>query len=935
MWWYAYKNDAETSQLFPRQSLGGLWTLGYLFALTALLCILGISALSGLATPVALCGLYVFLSYVTGTVGMLAFLPLMASGWLSLVCALAQGMGAAGQVACIEAMLVAIAVAVFLVALPHVRAKLLIPVVVEGALFVCGAIGGFALLTAPLGQAGGEADPELFMRYAAGPCMAGACVVSLVALGTTLHAVLGKPVGGEAAKQELMGDLRVFGLGLVVVVGGTLLSMAQPLLGVAALIAGYGGIAALEAKQQVGSMGWSLVPLVLLGSLAAVAAASAESLPALGVHALVLRLLCSGPFAALAEHIGLPLLGACDQAFGGVANGIITTLARALSSLGVLVGGGVELLVQYLQNFQAANMGADTVSQSAVELAWTMPALPSNALITGLVGLYLVAFLSSAVMGAVLAVLGDTAPVKNPFASLVTAWRETGDEQGSGGRAGSREAGRVGGYGASGFGAGGYRPGSFGSVPDEATTAGASTAARPGAAASAGSMGQTAGAIPAGGALSTLRHLRAFAARMFGPLAQKLNKDGKKVWDEQLSGQLIDWDGAEVSPSQRLALEKRRAKSAGPGLWWKVFEDDGRTFFIPKGDIMGLLLTLAPLCLLLWFAPSTRLGALAAPLALVLLGMGMSLTAGSFGMIVSGPAVVMGWSSAIWLLKLADTSYQPGMGAIVDAVRSLALVCAFTFFTSSMRREAGGTVSLAAFVSALAWYCARRFAVHAMDEATVRVYMSIAYAVAIAFALVFAARALYMEWRLLRRWEAGRADEIKSVALTVAGVLPLVVSGLLASSGSLVALAGATACYVVLACVGRLRSPKGLCCLFIPLVLGVAFGFVAQADASIWPPSAETSAFVGFCTRNGLARFLANGSMPLARAFKKLLGPAVITAVKFLAGQPEKVSANLVRVLCFYPGIFGVASVMGVAVSALELLWPGMRGSKADPKNER
>ena len=97
MWWKTFYDPPETDWVFRRNSMGGIWTVLWFVALCALMGILGPAALPHLVMPVALCGLYIFLSYVTGVVGMAILAPLLAYGWLCLGWLLAYGYPTVGS----------------------------------------------------------------------------------------------------------------------------------------------------------------------------------------------------------------------------------------------------------------------------------------------------------------------------------------------------------------------------------------------------------------------------------------------------------------------------------------------------------------------------------------------------------------------------------------------------------------------------------------------------------------------------------------------------------------------------------------------------------------------------------------------------------------------------------------------------------------------
>ena len=380
-----------------------------------------------------------------------------------------------------------------------------------------------------------------------------------------------------------------------------------------------------------------------------------------------------------------------------------------------------------------------------------------------------------------------------------------------------------------------------------------------------------------------------------------------------------------------MRLEERRRRAPGPGLWWKVLEDDGRLAIIPKGDIMVTLLTVAPLYALLRMAPVGTHGQLVMSVTLVLLSMGASYTLGPTAFVTTGPAMVYGWSALAWLFLSTDMSYQPGMQATVDVVKSFAMVLVLSFFTPALGRAVGGTFALAFYVSALAWFCVRRHVTGYMPEETVRTYLGYAHLAMGLFALAFTV------WETIG--EARRAKErsglpsylrgvAKAVAMLAAGVLPLAVASVLKGTGDVAVLAGVALAFAIVAIAGRLVSPRGLGCSLFPLLLCSSLGIVQQADLSALPPSALTDALRDQLANGTAVRAMAGMARPVVDAFSGLLGPTATSLMGPVFGYSDKVvaalPAGLVDVVCLYPGIILVASFMGVAVSILEIVRPGL-----------
>lgn len=383
-------------------------------------------------------------------------------------------------------------------------------------------------------------------------------------------------------------------------------------------------------------------------------------------------------------------------------------------------------------------------------------------------------------------------------------------------------------------------------------------------------------------------------------------------------------------------MENRRRHAPGPGLWWKVFEDDGRMAVIPRGDIMVTLLTIAPLYALLRLAPTGTHPQLVISVTLVLLSMGASYTLGPTAFVATGPAMVYGWSALAWLLLSGDTSFQPGMQATIDLVKSLAMVLVLSFFTPALGRAVGGTFALAFYVSALAWFCVRRYTTGYLPEGNVRAYLGYAYLAMGLFALVFTVVESVKEARRVRE-ESGLSAYlrrvVKALAMLAAGVAPLAVAMALRGLGDAAVLAGVVVSCAAVAVAGRLVSPQGLGCSLFCLLLSCSVAILTQADASALPPSTLTDALRGWLD-GPVAQAMADAARPVVDAFTHLLWPWAASLVGPAFGYSTKVvaalPAGLVDVVCLYPGIVLLASCMGVAVSVLELVRPDLKQAQLE-----
>ena len=245
MWWKTYSDPYEPYLLFRKNSMGGLWTVGYLFALYALVVVLGQYALPQLAVPIALGGLYVFMTYVTGVVGMAVLAPIMSYAWFCLDWLIVYGVNPMSHVAALEGLEFAMVLVVLLVGAPQVRAYLLVLVMVEGLFYLLLSGGSYTLLR--LGGPDNESALQtghLIDKWIVGSLWAG-------------------EDRGQTTAQGQRCCLRV---GLVPPVVGSLLARVNPVLGmlVTCSLCGYGGLCAARGIERVC---WALVPLVRVGYL--------------------------------------------------------------------------------------------------------------------------------------------------------------------------------------------------------------------------------------------------------------------------------------------------------------------------------------------------------------------------------------------------------------------------------------------------------------------------------------------------------------------------------------------------------------------------------------------------------------------------------------------------------------------------------------------
>lgn len=923
MWWKTFDDQTEPYLLFRRNSMGGIWTVMWLLAFCCLMGILGPSALPYLALPTALCGLYVFLSYVTGVVGMVVLIPLLAYGWLCIAWFLAYGYPVLGSlIAQLEGLLVIAFVVPWLIAAPHVRAKLLIPVVAEGFFYACICWGCFWLIAPEPEHLANYAGLDALLHRMVDFYFVGLNVTAAIVLAIVAYVFVHDLPSHPTVRRQLALDGLLFGAGTLLTLAAALLCRLHPALGALLLLAGYVVIALWCQGQHVEQPAWVLVPLVLLATLAVVAVAPADYLPAYGPATALVRAIQNGPAGACAQVAVLPLVEGLSTLLGGLAAHLVQAGMSFLAWVGSYAKVVIEPAALALAGLQAqyggpaayegtkwADASAEGVhtqlDDAADALAWQMTELPQDSLLAAMLCLFLCVFVLCVVMGTIrgifdikaLDAVDDTA--RDDMTLALPAWlifdplRRGGQDQGDA----ALDA----------------EPGAESGVPEGAGVAAASAMAP-------AAVGST---VAKPEDTKRVRLLKVLGL----PTAKKEGRRRFRLpWDEQLSGQILFWEGAKLSKTDQLRRQKRHERKVGPGLWWKVFEDDGRFALIPKGDLFGTIMMLAPALLLLRFTEAAMYGQMVMPLALILLALGIGYVLGLEGVIAGGPLLTFGWTCLIWMLKVSDTSYRPGYQSLIWTVQGFAVIVILSFFTPSLRRSVGWTMSLVFYGIAATWFCARRFAAGYLDEATVRAYLGYAYGASLAVAALFTAWALYKEVRLLRRWKEGRSDEVKSVVLVLAGVVPLLVAKALAGLGGAVALLGATACYAVLAMAARLKSAKGLSCLLLPLMVGAALAFAGRADAGALPPSVATDALLAACASNPLVGLLAGGAQPVVDGFSMLLGGAVTAGLKAMLSLPDeaaaKLPAGLVSVWCMVPGILLIASAMGVGVSVLESLRP-------------
>jgi hypothetical protein len=121
-----------------------------------------------------------------------------------------------------------------------------------------------------------------------------------------------------------------------------------------------------------------------------------------------------------------------------------------------------------------------------------------------------------------------------------------------------------------------------------------------------------------------------------------------------------------------------------------------------------------------------------------------------------------------------------------------------------------------------------------------------------------------------------------------------------------------------------MHSPKGLSCLFLPLLMGAAAWAVTAADVVLLPPSTMTDRLVALCGSGPLA-FLAHGAQSIMEGCTLLLERPVRAAVAFAINYAndypipaEALPLDLLQVFCLFAGILVIASLMGIGVSVLE-----------------
>lgn len=862
MWWKTFADPYEPYLLFRKNSLGGLWTVGYLIALFALVGIFGTDMLPQLAIPVALGGLYVLLSYVTGVVGMVIFAPIMSYAWMCLDHMVVYGLYATNQTAALEGLVCAMLIVVLLVGAPHVRAHLLVLVILEGVFYGALAPSSYYLMTFELpNDESAMRAGQLFDKVIVGSFW-GTVAVAVIVLAIVLVALVRSKSDGSEVARHLKGNLLLFAAGFVPPVVGSLLSRANPVLGMLVTLFLYAGVAFFARLKGVERVCWALVPLALLGTLAVMSQAPLDLLPAWKPGAALVRGMHDGSICKVAATLTMPLLEGTNQVLG-------------------------PTLRQMLQG--------------------RIDAVPEDALILCLVGLYALYFFASVIMGTIVGAAdlrAYAARRKKPAAAedganalaqpdeaqepqLLPSWIAGGPLHKMLRRRGEEETTET--------------------PSDDCVLVEKKD----------GTIGRRFGSPK--GLLS--RELRLALGL---PVVEKLGKRRWYNWDEQLSGAVPCFEGAHVSQTAILRLTDRIKRPIRKGLWWKVFEDDGRTEFIPKGSGMDVLLVWLPLIVVLRLVSVDWHASLVTPIMLVLCVMSACHVLGVLGIIATGPMLVYGWSTLMWLISQNNVRQMGDFALIIDPISLFGILTIVTTFTRAFRRDIGWTTSMVFYGAGAAWFCGQQFAIGPMNEQTVRTVMGYVYLASMVIAAVFTLRLLCKEAMLLKRWPEALPDELKCIILSLTGVLPLMVAGALSAAGPLMALLGATVAYVALAVIGRLFSPKGLSCPLLPLLAGAAVWSLTAADATTLPPSTMTDGLVALCGSGPLA-FLAQGAQPVMEGSTKLLEVPVRAAMLFVLNlasdnpiPADAVSPEIVQVFCLFAGILLIASLMGIGVSLLE-----------------
>lgn len=867
MWWKTFADPYEPYLLFRKNSLGGLWTAGYLLALFALVGIFGTDMLPQLAIPVALGGLYVLLSYVTGVVGMVIFAPIMSYAWMCLDHMAVYGLYATNQVAALEGLVCAMLIVVFLIAAPQARAYLLVLVILEGVFYGALAPSSYYLMAFELPndesvmRAGQLLDKVIVGSFWG--MVAVAAVVLVIVLVALVRSVSDK----SEVTRHIRGNLLLFVAGFVPPVVGSLLSRVNPVLGMLTMLVLFAAVAFFARFKGVERVCWALVPLAVLGTLAVIAQAPLDLLPAWKPGAALIQAIHDGPVCKVAATLVMPLLEGTNQLLG--------------PSLRQMLHGGIDFV-------------------------------PEKASILYLVGLYALYFFASVIMGTIVGLADIRAYVVNrkeledSAAMAVDGSAEPHEPQ--------------------------LMPGWMAGGPlrklmkrEKEEPVKVTTESYVQFEKRDGTIGLCAGSPK--GLLS--RELRLALGL---PVVEKLGKRVWHHWDEQLSGFVPCFEDVHVSQASLRNLTDRIKRPIRKGLWWKVFEDDGRMELIPKGAGGDLLAVWLPLVVLLRIAPAGH-ASLIMPITLILCVMSMCHVLGLFGTIVTGPLLVYGWTSLLWLIGRPGQDALMGTGSFAEILWFFAVITVLTVLTGTLRGGANWTLTFALYAMGGSWIIVRQYETGIIDEPTARTWLGYLYLASMAIAVVFTLWSLYKEASLLRRWPEARSDELASAALTVAGVVPLAIAVALSGVGALPALVGATVAYVALAVAGRMHSPKGLSCLFLPLLVGAAAWAVTAADVAVLPPSTMTDRLVALCGSGPLA-FLAHGAQSIMEGCTLLLErpvrAAVAFAINYASNYPipaEALPLDLLQVFCLFAGILLIASVMGIAVSLLESARPQLVSS--------
>ena len=363
------------------------------------------------------------------------------------------------------------------------------------------------------------------------------------------------------------------------------------------------------------------------------------------------------------------------------------------------------------------------------------------------------------------------------------------------------------------------------------------------------------------------------------------------------------------------------------GLWWRTFSDDDTFSPFPRNTAPLMLMAVFPLLMLVFGAPLDVATFYTLSVLCVMLHLFMIYLCGTFGRVVTGPALVFGFLNVGWIWGLVGTLGRVPGFALVLAVYVITMLSIGLkrLWVQGRADEIALTLMSAILLFAGKYYGGQvregqigigilRIA-DAVDIKTIRAVLSGTFLTVTLVSAGF----LVLYIQRLRESAPGATFVRKKLAYEafafVCGFIPLVVVRICVNADmgpALVALL-VLCCYCAIAYVCGLWDVRVESWALVALLLCATLSMALPTDVNAAPPVPAFASLLDACRTSVPVREMLDAAAQVVHLCSGVVRPWVDHIALLTGSTHEVLPPDLIDAFSFYLGFVILASVMGIA----------------------